>query len=293
MHTLNAENLVLPRKFRSFLKERSIIWDRGHPAQTPEPSAGDVCRRSRSFRAESRRAAATLPTICLPCSPPVSGMNPFCGTHLTVYRTQAGCEAAVHSSWRAGGISIRRSQLAQDTPCASAALASKPESLHLPWDVLWVWALTGPCRFATHVSSSRRSANIVFSMECLTGVALECNPAGYPRIRRAPKRRPRPAPVFGPRVMAASSRTKQADQAAGRGANTSPMMWIVRLALRRPYTFVVFALLILILGVFSIESMPTDIFPNIDIPVVTVVGTSPASPRSRWPTASSSTASAA
>jgi CzcA family heavy metal efflux pump len=48
-------------------------------------------------------------------------------------------------------------------------------------------------------------------------------------------------------------------------------MWIVRLALRRPYTFVVFALLILILGVFSILTMPTDIFPNIDIPVVTVV----------------------
>ncbi len=49
------------------------------------------------------------------------------------------------------------------------------------------------------------------------------------------------------------------------------MMWIVRLALRRPYTFAVFAVLILILGVFSILSMPTDIFPNIDIPVVTVV----------------------
>jgi CzcA family heavy metal efflux pump len=49
------------------------------------------------------------------------------------------------------------------------------------------------------------------------------------------------------------------------------MMWIVRLALRRPYTFVVFALLILILGVFSISSMPVDIFPNIDIPVVTVI----------------------
>jgi multidrug efflux pump subunit AcrB len=49
------------------------------------------------------------------------------------------------------------------------------------------------------------------------------------------------------------------------------MMWIVRLALRRPYTFVVFALLILILGLFSIASMPTDIFPNIDIPVVTVI----------------------
>ena len=48
-------------------------------------------------------------------------------------------------------------------------------------------------------------------------------------------------------------------------------MWIVRLALRRPYTFAVFALLIVILGIFSILSMPTDIFPNIDIPVVTVV----------------------
>ncbi len=48
-------------------------------------------------------------------------------------------------------------------------------------------------------------------------------------------------------------------------------MWIVRLALRRPYTFVVFALLILILGAYSILSMPTDIFPNIDIPVISVV----------------------
>jgi multidrug efflux pump subunit AcrB len=49
------------------------------------------------------------------------------------------------------------------------------------------------------------------------------------------------------------------------------MMWIVRLALRRPYTFVVFAFLILILGGYSIVTMPTDIFPNIDIPVVTIV----------------------
>jgi multidrug efflux pump subunit AcrB len=49
------------------------------------------------------------------------------------------------------------------------------------------------------------------------------------------------------------------------------MMWIVRLALRRPYTFVVFAFFILILGAYSIETMPTDIFPNINIPVVTVV----------------------
>jgi multidrug efflux pump subunit AcrB len=48
-------------------------------------------------------------------------------------------------------------------------------------------------------------------------------------------------------------------------------MWIVRLALRRPYTFAVFAILLLLIGAFSILRMPTDIFPNIDIPVVSVV----------------------
>jgi CzcA family heavy metal efflux pump len=48
-------------------------------------------------------------------------------------------------------------------------------------------------------------------------------------------------------------------------------MWIVRLALRRPYTFVVVSILILIMGVFSIVRTPTDIFPNIDIPVVSVL----------------------
>jgi multidrug efflux pump subunit AcrB len=48
-------------------------------------------------------------------------------------------------------------------------------------------------------------------------------------------------------------------------------MWIVRLALRRPYTFVVMAVLIAILGVSAIVSMPVDIFPYIDIPVVSVV----------------------
>jgi multidrug efflux pump subunit AcrB len=47
-------------------------------------------------------------------------------------------------------------------------------------------------------------------------------------------------------------------------------MWIVRLALRRPYTFVVAAMLVVILGVFSILNMPTDIFPNINIPVIAV-----------------------
>src|ERR1700737_3230703 len=48
-------------------------------------------------------------------------------------------------------------------------------------------------------------------------------------------------------------------------------MWIVRLALRRPYTFVVVAMLIAVLGGLSIATMPTDIFPNINIPVVSVI----------------------
>src|ERR1700744_6655742 len=48
-------------------------------------------------------------------------------------------------------------------------------------------------------------------------------------------------------------------------------MWIVRLALRRPYTFAVFALFLLILGPLSILNTPTDIFPNIEIPVVSIV----------------------
>jgi multidrug efflux pump subunit AcrB len=50
-------------------------------------------------------------------------------------------------------------------------------------------------------------------------------------------------------------------------------MWIVSLALRRPYTFTVMALSILILGVLSAWRMPKDIFPSVDIPVVNVVWT--------------------
>jgi multidrug efflux pump subunit AcrB len=48
-------------------------------------------------------------------------------------------------------------------------------------------------------------------------------------------------------------------------------MWIVWLALRRPYTFVVMAILIAILGVTAIVTMPVDIFPYIDIPIVAVL----------------------
>src|SRR4029077_17716215 len=49
------------------------------------------------------------------------------------------------------------------------------------------------------------------------------------------------------------------------------MIGIVKLALRRPYTFIVMALLIMIFGVASALRTPTDIFPNINIPVISVV----------------------
>jgi multidrug efflux pump subunit AcrB len=50
-------------------------------------------------------------------------------------------------------------------------------------------------------------------------------------------------------------------------------MWIVRLALRRPYTFVVLSMLIAFLGIGSAIETPKDIFPNINIPVITIVWT--------------------
>ena len=49
------------------------------------------------------------------------------------------------------------------------------------------------------------------------------------------------------------------------------MMWLVRMALKRPYTFVVMSMLIIIVGLLTISRMPTDIFPDIDIPVISVV----------------------
>ena len=53
--------------------------------------------------------------------------------------------------------------------------------------------------------------------------------------------------------------------------NTVGRMWIVRLALRRPYTFVVASLVLLLLTPFVLRRTPTDIFPSINIPVVSIV----------------------
>jgi multidrug efflux pump subunit AcrB len=50
-------------------------------------------------------------------------------------------------------------------------------------------------------------------------------------------------------------------------------MWIVKIALQRPYTFVVLAILILAMGAVAIFRTPTDIFPNINIPVVSIIWT--------------------
>ena len=52
-------------------------------------------------------------------------------------------------------------------------------------------------------------------------------------------------------------------------------MWLVRIALRRPYTIAVVALLILLMGVLSATRMVVDIFPDIDIPVVMSVWSYP------------------
>ena len=48
-------------------------------------------------------------------------------------------------------------------------------------------------------------------------------------------------------------------------------MWIVRVALQRPYTFIMLAALIVFLGVFAIVRTPTDIFPDIKIPIAAVI----------------------
>src|SRR5206468_6062280 len=55
-------------------------------------------------------------------------------------------------------------------------------------------------------------------------------------------------------------------------------MWIVELALRRPYTVAVMSILILVMGVLSITRSVVDIFPAIDIPVVAIVWSYPGLP---------------
>ena len=67
----------------------------------------------------------------------------------------------------------------------------------------------------------------------------------------------------------------------------STIIGVVKLALRRPYTFIVMALLIMILGVGSALRTPIDIFPSINIPVVSVVFSYTGCRLTTWPVASS------
>ncbi|MEO8334213.1 MAG: efflux RND transporter permease subunit, partial [bacterium] len=48
-------------------------------------------------------------------------------------------------------------------------------------------------------------------------------------------------------------------------------MWLVHIALRRPYTFVCVAILMLVFGIVAIVRMPIDIFPTINVPVVSML----------------------
>jgi multidrug efflux pump subunit AcrB len=61
----------------------------------------------------------------------------------------------------------------------------------------------------------------------------------------------------------------QADRRAG--SRRELAVGIVRLALRRPYTFLVSGILVLLLGTSALLRTPTDVFPAINVPVVTVV----------------------
>ena len=70
-------------------------------------------------------------------------------------------------------------------------------------------------------------------------------------------------------------------------------MWIVALALRRPYTFVVMALVIILLMPLVILRTPVDVFPDINIPVISVVWNYTGFCPPTWRTESSPTPSVA
>src|SRR4051812_44166324 len=67
-----------------------------------------------------------------------------------------------------------------------------------------------------------------------------------------------------------SQKPAQSPDARDFSGRRSPMTWLVKVALDRPYTFIVMALMILIFGPLAALRTPTDIFPNIGIPVVGV-----------------------
>src|ERR1700745_3298899 len=96
--------------------------------------------------------------------------------------------------------------------------------------------------------------------------------SGCERDVKFPAIRAPPSPAVG--LVFASVRQASSLTSRSYVPSSKPFsMWIVRLALRRPYTFVVVAILLLILGPIVIFRTPTDIFPNINIPVVSILWT--------------------
>src|SRR6202171_5893590 len=86
--------------------------------------------------------------------------------------------------------------------------------------------------------------------------------AGHLPLHRPRHRNEKLGPSAPPALVPRSHR---------RAAQELRPMWIVRLALRRPYTFVVLAMLIVLMGVMTVLRMPTDMYPEINIPVVAAV----------------------
>src|SRR5882672_2264170 len=77
-------------------------------------------------------------------------------------------------------------------------------------------------------------------------------------------------------VQAGQSRrtTNESHRGRDRGAGAQKdHMWIVKLALNRPYTFIVFALLLFLAAPVVLLQTPVDIFPEINIPVVSIIWT--------------------
>jgi multidrug efflux pump subunit AcrB len=84
-----------------------------------------------------------------------------------------------------------------------------------------------------------------------------------------------PGPFGGPTRVSARRPPLACTSYSSSRKQFGPTLFSIERALKRPHTFLAMALLILMLGVTSILRTPTDIFPTIGIPVVTVIWTYP------------------
>src|SRR5438477_12166423 len=142
----------------------------------------------------------------------------------------------------------------------------------------------------TMLRADRQRVPGMSDMSCLLLSVIEASSVPGRRAFEAGASRD-PGPVTEPLAPAARSALMPADRhtaapcprvpaggrlpipqlAAARWLRSATTMWIVRLALRRPYTFIVMAMLIAIGGVLTIARTPVDIFPEINIPVISII----------------------